>query len=111
MPGRGTQQNLRNFEAIARRPEPLALINAELLFGKRRRCGAVRVNAQRADLARHLSVGVDSALKDDFAAGDRQVRLDVLDLVLGHGRVIRGEHHDVRELSGLDGPFTRFVER
>lgn len=33
MPKRGTQQNLRNFQAISHRPEPLAVVNAELLFG------------------------------------------------------------------------------
>jgi hypothetical protein len=32
MPGRSTQQNLRNFEAISLRLEPLAVVN-ELLFG------------------------------------------------------------------------------
>ena len=31
MPGRGTQQNLRNFEAISLRLEPLAMVNAEIL--------------------------------------------------------------------------------
>jgi hypothetical protein len=31
MPGRNTQQNLRNFVL---RLEPLAVVNAELLFGK-----------------------------------------------------------------------------
>ena len=30
MPGRGTQQNLRNFEAISLRLEPLAMVNAEI---------------------------------------------------------------------------------
>ena len=33
MPGRSTQQNLRNFEAISLRLEPLAVVNAKLLFG------------------------------------------------------------------------------
>lgn len=33
MPGRGTLQNLRNFEAISLKLEPLAMVNAELLFG------------------------------------------------------------------------------
>lgn len=33
MPGRGTQQNLRNFEAMPLRLELLAMVNAELLFG------------------------------------------------------------------------------
>ncbi|WP_210419168.1 hypothetical protein, partial [Bradyrhizobium sp. NAS80.1] len=33
MPGRGTQQNLRNFEAISLRRETLAVVNAELVFG------------------------------------------------------------------------------
>jgi hypothetical protein len=32
MPGRGTQQNLRNFEAISLRLEPLAMVNAEILL-------------------------------------------------------------------------------
>ena len=36
MPGRGTQQNLRNFEAISLRLEPLAMVNAELLFGNKK---------------------------------------------------------------------------
>ena len=34
MPGRSIQQNLRNLEAISLRLEPLAVVNAELLFGK-----------------------------------------------------------------------------
>jgi hypothetical protein len=33
MPGRSTQQNLRNFEAMSFRLEPLAMVNAALLFG------------------------------------------------------------------------------
>lgn len=33
MPRRSTQQNLRNFEAIALALEPLAVVNAELSFG------------------------------------------------------------------------------
>jgi hypothetical protein len=33
MPGRGSQQNLRNFEAMSLGLEPLAVVNAELLFG------------------------------------------------------------------------------
>lgn len=33
MPKRGTQQNLRNFQAISLRLEPLAVVNAELLIG------------------------------------------------------------------------------
>jgi hypothetical protein len=32
MPGRGTQQDLRNFEAISLRLEPLAMVNAEILL-------------------------------------------------------------------------------
>jgi hypothetical protein len=36
MPGRGTQQNLRNFEAMSLRLEPLAMVNAELLFGNKK---------------------------------------------------------------------------
>jgi hypothetical protein len=35
MPGRGTQQNLRNFEAISLRLEPLAMVNAETLLAKK----------------------------------------------------------------------------
>jgi hypothetical protein len=33
MPGRSTQQNLTNFEAISLRLELLAVVNAKLLFG------------------------------------------------------------------------------
>jgi hypothetical protein len=33
MPGRGSQQKLRNFEAMSPRLEPSAMVNAELLFG------------------------------------------------------------------------------
>ena len=33
MPRRGTQQDLTNFEAMSLRLEPLAVVNAELLFG------------------------------------------------------------------------------
>ncbi len=33
MPKRGTQQNLRNFEATSLGLEPLAMVNAGLLFG------------------------------------------------------------------------------
>jgi hypothetical protein len=33
MPGRSTQQNLTNFEAISFRLELLAVVNAKLLFG------------------------------------------------------------------------------
>jgi hypothetical protein len=33
MPGIGTQQNLRNLEAIALRLEPLAMVNVEILLG------------------------------------------------------------------------------
>jgi hypothetical protein len=32
MPERGTQQNLRNFEAISLRLEPLAMVNVEILL-------------------------------------------------------------------------------
>jgi len=34
-----------------------------------------------------------STLKYDFAANDRYVGLDVLDLILGHGHVICRENH------------------
>jgi hypothetical protein len=33
MPQRGTQQGLRNFEAMSHRLEPSVMVNAELLFG------------------------------------------------------------------------------
>ena len=33
MPERGTRQDLRNFEAMSHGLEPLAMVNAELLFG------------------------------------------------------------------------------
>lgn len=33
MPKRGTQQNLRNFEAMSLGLEPSVMVNAELLFG------------------------------------------------------------------------------
>ncbi len=32
MPKRGTQQDLRNFEAMSLRLEPFGVVNAELLF-------------------------------------------------------------------------------
>jgi hypothetical protein len=35
MPERGTQQNLRNFEAISLRLEPLAMVNADLAGNKK----------------------------------------------------------------------------
>jgi hypothetical protein len=40
MPGRGIRQNLRNLEAISLRPEPLAMVNAEISLGTKRLCGA-----------------------------------------------------------------------
>src|SRR3954470_10732524 len=54
--------------------------------------------------------GCGSALKDDLAADQRQVRLDVLDLLFRHGHVVRGEHHDVGKLSGPDRPLLRFLK-
>ena len=35
MPGRSTQQNLTNFEAISLRLESLAMVNAEILLAKK----------------------------------------------------------------------------
>lgn len=52
MPGRGTQQNLRNFEAISLRLEPSAVVNAELLFG----------NIEIGSTTRYLGSDVDDAL-------------------------------------------------
>ena len=40
MPGRSTQQNLRNFEAISLRLEPLAMVNVEILLGNKKLGGA-----------------------------------------------------------------------
>ena len=37
-----------------------------------------------------------SALKYDFSASDRYIGLDVLDLILRHGQIIRRENHEVR---------------
>lgn len=38
MPKRGTQQNLRNFEAMALGGDPFVMVNAELLFGSMTNC-------------------------------------------------------------------------
>jgi hypothetical protein len=55
MPGRGTQQNLRNFEAISLRLEPLAMVNAEMLL-------ATKSWAERTRSALSLSGGFGQKL-------------------------------------------------
>jgi hypothetical protein len=51
-----------------------------------------------------------SALKDDLATDQRQICLDVLNLSRQYSHVVRGEHHQVGELSGLDRPLSHFLE-
>ncbi|MGY3618111.1 hypothetical protein ACVJGD_004307 [Bradyrhizobium sp. USDA 10063] len=59
MPGRGTQQYLRNFEAISLKLEPLAVVNAELLFGNIRIGSDARYQFGDVDDARLIAERVE----------------------------------------------------
>src|SRR3954454_5116055 len=58
-----------------------------------------------------ITGAASSALKYDFAANDGYVGLDVLDLILRHGQVVRRENHQVCQLSWLKRTLARFFER
>jgi hypothetical protein len=58
MPGRSTQQNLRNFVL---RLEPLALVNAELLFGN------IKIGRERTRSALSLTAALGQ--KSDLTEG------------------------------------------
>src|SRR6267142_2505508 len=91
------------------------------VFGPRhgRRCGAgCPVLVAKRTLAKVPTLSVllacrrrGSALKYDFAANYRYVGLDVLDLILRHGQVIRRENHQVGQLSWLNRTLPPFFER
>lgn len=49
MPGSGTQQNLRNFEAISLKLEPSAMVNAGLLFGNMKTGRTARYSGRDGD--------------------------------------------------------------
>ena len=58
MPGRSTQQNLRNFVL---RPEPLAVVNAELLFGN------IKIGRERTRSVLSLTAALGHSRRSDRA--------------------------------------------
>src|SRR5262249_4427627 len=93
---------------------PLPLVRSTAESGRRGRASNVCYGHKQTSfdclLGASKDGGTGSTFKDDLAGDKRHVRLDVLDLLFRYGHVVRGEHHEVGKLSGLDRPFSRFIE-